>query len=102
MRNESYVTYACFRTIGLDLLVEDSSSRGRADMAVLHGGQVFVFEFKMADGEDDRDAAARQAIEQIREKGYAEKYRDRNEPIHLIGMAFGRDRSPAAVKVVPA
>ena len=94
--------YACFRTIGLDLRVEDSSSRGRADMAVLHGGQVFVFEFKMADGEDDRDAAARQAIEQIREKGYADKYRDRNEPVHLIGVAFGRDRSPAAVKVVPA
>ena len=94
--------YACFRTIGLDIRVEDSSSRGRADMVILHGGQVFVFEFKMADGEDDRDAAARQAIEQIREKGYAEKYRDRNEPVHLIGVAFGRDRSPAAVKVVPA
>ena len=94
--------YACFRTIGLDLRVEDSSSRGRADMVALHGGQVFVFEFKMADGEGDRDAAARQAIEQIREKGYAEKYRDRNEPVHLIGVAFGRDRSPAAVKVVPA
>ncbi len=94
--------YACFRTIGLDLRVEDSSSRGRADMVVLHGGQVFVFEFKMADGEDDRDAAAQQAIEQIQEKGYAEKYRDRNEPVHLIGVAFGRDRSPAAVTVVPA
>ena len=93
--------YACFRTIGLDIRVEDSSSRGRADMAVLHGGQVFVFEFKMADGEDDRDAAARQAIDQIREKGYADKYRDRNEPVHLIGVAFGRDRSPAAVTVVP-
>ena len=93
--------YACFRTIGLDIRVEDSSSRGRADMAVLHGGQVFVFEFKMADGEDDRDAAARQAIDQIREKGYADKYRDRNEPVHLIGVAFGRDRSPAAVTVIP-
>ena len=92
--------YACFRTIGVDLRVEDSSSRGRADMAVLHGGQVFVFEFKMADGEDDRDAAAEQAIKQIREKGYAEKYKNRNEPVHLIGVAFGRDRSPAAVKVV--
>ncbi len=94
--------YACFRTIGLDIRVEDSSSRGRADMVVLHGGQVFVFEFKMADGEGDRDVAARQAIEQIREKGYAEKYKDRNQPIHLIGVALGRDRSPAAVKVVSA
>ena len=63
---------------------------------------MFVFEFKMADGEDDWDADARQAIEQIREKGYAEQYRDRNEPVHMIGMAFVRDRSPAAVNLVPA
>ncbi len=94
--------YACFRTIGLDLRIEDSSSRGRADMVVLHGGQVFVFEFKMTDGEGDQDTAAQLAIEQIQEKGYAEKYQDRGEPIHLIGVAFGRDRSPAAVKVVSA
>ena len=92
--------YACFRTIGLDLRVEDSSSRGRADMVVLHGDQVFVLEFKMADGEDDRDAAVRQAIEQTRERGYADKYQDRGEPIHLIGIACGRDGSPAAVRVV--
>ena len=94
--------YACFRTIGLDLRVEDSSGRGRADMVVLHSGQVFVFEFKMADGKVDRDAVAQQAIEQMQDKGYAEKYRDRNEPIHLIGVAFGRDRGPVEVKVVPA
>ena len=56
--------------------------------------------FKMADGEHDKDAA-RQAIEQIREKGYVEKYRGRNESVHLIDITFGRDRSPAAVKVVP-
>ena len=53
------------------------------------------------DGEDNRDAAVRQVIEQPRERGYADKYRDRNEPIHLIGVAFGRDRSPAVVKAVP-
>ena len=92
--------YACFRTIGLDLRVEESSSRGRSDMVVLHRNQVFVFEFKMADGEGDRDAVAQLAIEQIGERGYADRYRDRKEPIHLIGIAFGRDRSPAAVKVV--
>ncbi len=95
--------YACFRTIGLDLRVEESSGRGRADMVVFHAGQVFVFEFKMADGVEDGDAAARQAIGQIRERGYAEKYRDRGEPIHLVGVAFSREkRNLAAVKVVPA
>ncbi|MDD9962919.1 MAG: PD-(D/E)XK nuclease domain-containing protein, partial [Gammaproteobacteria bacterium] len=83
--------------------VEDSSGRGRADMVALHGGQVFVFEFKMAGrGEGGKDAAQR-AIGQMREKGYAEKYRGRGEPIHLVGVAFSReDRNLAAVKVAPA
>ena len=43
-------------------------------MVVLHEDQ--VFEFKMADVEVDREAAARLAIGQIREKGYADKHRD--------------------------
>ena len=94
--------YACFRTIGLDLRVEDASGRGRADMVVLHGGQVFVFEFKVAHGEDGK-TAAEQAIGQIRDKGYADKYRDRKEPIHLVGVAFSsKDSNLAALKVVSA
>ena len=93
--------YACFRTIGLDLRVEDSSSRGRADMVVLHGGQVFLFEFKMADKEDNSNSVAQSAIAQVQGKGYAEKYRDRREPIHLVGVVFS-DGNPAAVKVVSA
>ncbi|MCZ0942016.1 MAG: PD-(D/E)XK nuclease domain-containing protein, partial [Gammaproteobacteria bacterium] len=64
---------------------------------------VFVFEFKMAEGGEGGKDAAQQAIEQMQQKGYAEKYRDRGEPIHLVGVAFSReDRNLAAVKVVPA
>lgn len=93
--------YACFRTIGLDLRVEDASSRGRADMVLLHGEQVFVFEFKMAHGEADSEATAKLAIKQIQQKGYAEKYRDRKQPIHLIGIAFDPNlRNLAAVEAV--
>ncbi len=95
--------YACFCTIGLTLRVEDSSSRGRADMVVLHGDQVFVFEFKMSDTDSNSEDTAQQAIEQMQEKGYADKYRSRNQPIHLIGIAFSaKDRNLAAVKVIPA
>lgn len=51
------------------------------------------------DGED----AAGQAVGQIWDKGYADKYRDRNEPVHLVGVAFSaQDRNLAAVKAVPA
>ena len=94
--------YACFQAIGLDLRVEDSSGRGRADMVVLHSGQVFVFEFKLTDGEDDIASAAQSAIEQAQDKGYAEKYRGRGGPVHLVAAVFSREaRNLAAVKVVP-
>ena len=90
--------YACFRAIGLDLRVEDSSARGRADMAVLRGGQVFVLEFKMANGEGGGDAAAQEAIGQMRDRGYAEKYMDRGA-VHLVGVAFSREgRNLSALK----
>ncbi len=83
--------YACFRTIGLDLRVEDSSSRGRADMVVFHGGQVFVLEFKMVqkEGEGVVDKALDRAMVQMRDRGYGEKYRDRGEPIRLVALVFG-------------
>ena len=32
------------------------------------------------------------ALQQIRERGYAEKYRARGEPIHLIGVEFSREQ----------
>ncbi len=83
--------YACFRSNGVDLRVEDASSRGRADMVVFRGGQVFVLEFKMAAEGEDGEAALDAALVQMRERGYAEKYRDRGEPIHLVGIAFGRE-----------
>ena len=81
--------YACFRTIGADFLVEDASSLGRADMVVFHGGQVFVLEFKMAKDEVDTEETLDRAMAQMREREYAEKYRDRGGPIHLVGMVFG-------------
>ena len=95
--------HMCFRAIGVDLRVEDASSRGRADMAVLTGGQVFVLEFKMAERDGDANAALDAAIRQIRDRGYAEKYRDRGEPVHLVGVACGREaRNLLAVRAEPA
>ena len=82
--------YACFQTIGMDLRVEDASHRGRADMVLLHGGQVFVLDFKMAEDDGDADTALVRAMTQICERGYAEKYRGRGEPIHLLAVVFGR------------
>ena len=83
--------HMCFRAIDVDVRTEDASSHGRADMVVLTGGQVFVLEFKMADGDSDAAAALDAAITQMRKQGYAEKYRGRGEPVHLIGVVCGRE-----------
>ncbi len=72
----------CFRAIGVEVRSEEASSGGHADMVVLTGGQVFVFEYKMADKADTAELALAAAFQQIREQGYAEKYLSRNETVH--------------------
>ena len=95
--------HMCFRFIGVDLRVEDASSHGRADMVVLTGGQVFVLEFKMPEGNGDAAAVLDAAMGQMRERGYAEKYRGHGEPVHLIGVACGPEaRNLLEIRAEPA
>jgi len=79
----------CLRTAGAELRVEEASSHGRADMIVKTGGRIFVVEFKMAERAHDAEAALDAAIDQMRDRGYADKYRDCGKPIHLIDVAGG-------------
>ena len=80
------VFYSYFAGLGLDVVVEDSSSHGRLDMAVRFNGQVYLFEFKVVELAPEGAALA-----QLHAKGYADKYRGRDEPIHLIGVEFSRE-----------
>jgi hypothetical protein len=79
------VFYSYFAALGLDIRLEDTTNHGRIDMAVLFRGRVFVFEFKVV-----ADTATGDALQQIKAKGYAEKYLGRGEPVHLIGIEFSR------------
>ena len=92
------VFYSHFAAAGMDVRVEESSARGRADMAVLFNANVYVFEFKLVDREPQGLALA-----QVRGRGYADKYRDLGWPIHLIGVEFGRkERNIVAFSVEAA
>ncbi len=82
--------YLCFRTTQVDLKAEEVTKHGRSDMVLLHEKQVFILELKMVDNKTGLEKGLDSAIAQIREKGYAQKYRIRKEPIHLIGMVFGK------------
>ena len=80
------VVYSYFAALGYEVTVEESSSHGRLDMAVRTGGHVYLFEFKVVEM-----ASPGSALAQLQERDYAAKYRDRGEPIHLIGVEFSRE-----------
>ena len=79
------VFYSWFAALGLDVRVEDSSSHGRLDMAVVCKGRVYLFEFKMVE-----TAPPGAAMAQLREKRYAEKYQGLGRPVHLVAVEFSR------------
>ena len=79
------VFYSYFAATGFDVTVEDSSNRGRADMAVRFGG-VYLFEFKVVE-----QATEGAALDQLKARGYADKYRAYGERIHLIGVEFSKE-----------
>ena len=47
LRQRLYTYFAA--ALGTGISVEDSGTRGRADMAVRAGGRVYLFEFKVAE-----------------------------------------------------
>ena len=87
-RYEGYwasVFYSHFAALGLDIRLEDVTNHGRIDMTVLFNGHVYLFEFKVVEL-----APQGKALAQIQQRGYADKYRSRHEPIHLIGVEFSQ------------
>ena len=89
------VFYSYFAALGLDVRVEDSSSHGRTDMAVLFNGNIYLFEFKVVEL-----ASAGAAMAQLQERRYADKYRALGQPIYLIAVEFSKDeRNIAAFDV---
>ncbi len=81
------VFYSHFAALGLDIRCEDITHKGRIDMTVLFIGNVYLFDFKVVE-----DAPQGRALQQIRDRGYADKYRARGEPIHLVGVEFSREQ----------
>ncbi len=95
--------HMCFRAIGVNVRTEEASSHGGADMVVETGGQVFVLEFKMAGRDADVETKMEEAFTQMRDRGYANRYRDRREPLHRIAVVCGREaRNLLEVRVEPA
>ena len=102
------VFYALFASAGLDMTVEDSTSRGRVDLTVRLDGSVYLFEFKVVDaappGSSPGSSASQgAAMAQLRERGHADKHRGAGRPIHLVAVEFSKEtRNLAVFEAAPA
>jgi hypothetical protein len=80
------VFYSYFAALGLDIILEDTTNQGRIDMTVKFNEQVYLFEFKVVEL-----VPQGKALQQLQDRGYADKYRSLGQPIHLIGVEFSKE-----------
>ncbi|MCY4358289.1 MAG: PD-(D/E)XK nuclease domain-containing protein, partial [Gammaproteobacteria bacterium] len=79
----------CLRTASVEVRAEESVSHGRSDMVIDLGKEIFILEFKVVESQDEVESKLKAAFDQIRKRGYANKYRDKS--VHLIAIVCGRE-----------
>ena len=71
--------------MGQYVRTEVHSSQGRSDVEVETQDSIYIFEFKVGGKPQD-------AIVQIKEAGYADKYGANNKSIFLVGATISRNK----------
>lgn len=84
------VVYAFLASLAVPLIGEDTTNRGRIDLSLQMESTVYIIEFKVGTGD---------ALKQIKEKKYCEKYRNRQKTIYAVGIIFDeKERNIADVQ----
>jgi hypothetical protein len=82
------VLYAFFASLNAQIIPEDITNRGQADMTILLGNHIYVMEIKVVDNLPEGN---NQALQQIVQRNYAEKYRNREgKTVHELGLVFNK------------
>ena len=80
-----YTFYLILRMISVyTVFTEKEQSEGRVDCVIETPDYIYIFEFK-------RDGTAKEAIEQINEKGYAREYESDRRKLYKIGCNFSSE-----------
>ncbi len=84
------VFYSYIKALGLELIGEDCTNKGRIDLTIKMPDSIIIIEFKV-DGTS--------GLEQIKDKKYHEKYLGENLPIFIVGIEFSKkDRNISSLK----
>ncbi len=75
------VLYSQLVMLGVDVRAGESGGLGRMNLVVSVNERTWVFEFKMQE-----DGGPETALQQLKEREYADCYRGLGQPIHLVGV----------------
>ena len=89
LREQNYqaAVYLIFKLMGQFVQTEEHCSTGRIDCVVQTVDSIYIFEFKLTG-----NGSAEDALNQIKEKHYTEKYRMDGKKIVLIGSSFDEEK----------
>jgi hypothetical protein len=77
------LVYCYLAGAGLEIIAEDVTNRGRIDLTLKIGDNIYIFEFKIKDNKNP--------LQQIREKKYYVKYQEEQKNIYLVGVEFDEE-----------
>ena len=80
----SSLIYAMLAMLGVNLKAEDTTNQGRLDLCLYYQEHYYLLEFKMTSNNED-------PIEQIKSKGYAQKYQQKGREIWAVGITFDKE-----------
>lgn len=85
LREQHYqiAVYLAFALIGQFVQTEVHSAKGRTDCVVQTASSIYIFEFKLSG-----NGSAEDSVNQIKENGYAERYKADSKKIVLVGSSF--------------
>ena len=81
------VFFGYFAALGLNITTEESSNQGKVDMAVDFNGHIYLFEFKVVES-----TPKGKAMEQLKAKNYALRYKASGKPVYLIAVEFSKEK----------
>jgi len=78
------ILYTYFASLGIKIIGEDVTNLGRIDMTLFIEDKIYILEFKV-------DAKEGEALQQIKDKNYAQKYLSYQKEIYLVGIEFSKE-----------
>ncbi|AHF01847.1 ATPase AAA [Thiomicrospira aerophila AL3] len=90
------VIYVYLQSLGLNIIGEDVTNQGRIDLTVIMDHAIYIMEFKVDHPDKPSSQSSTNALQQIKDKRYVDKYLAVKKPIYLIGIHFNAEQKNIA------